>query len=360
MTRTLRWMCATALVVAGLTTQRGEGQTPEAKPVPHEVASTPWSAEQGGWAGRLVVDEYSTGLGCEICHQDEQAIHGLMRRYPATAFIGLAYHMNYDWFWSDPTEDIFDRFIHWFRYDYPGQVDHSLALDDVIDGRKTWPVAFANDSSGDTMPQWIYHKVVPKVDAELRRPPEAFIRAQTTVHDGQIRVRVTLDSTKRSSPTSYGLILRLLLVGDTVPLYSKNAVSPALYNLVGEQYMVVYAVAHTPLHVLGIPIPLIDGAGSPSSPIAMEHTFDVAAIQRRILGLRRGDTTLFAQNEDTYTSNMSKKDLLESGSGRFTDERDWRLNPLRLRVVALVQDAGSGEVLQAALVPVDGKRLVLR
>ena len=48
---------------------------------------------------------------------------------------------------------------------------------------------------------------------------------------------------------------------------------------------------------------------------------------------------------------------------RFPDERDWRMNPTRLHVVAYVQDAQTGEILQAATVPVNdwmnGKRLVL-
>ena len=47
----------------------------------------------------------------------------------------------------------------------------------------------------------------------------------------------------------------------------------------------------------------------------------------------------------------------------FPDERDWRINPYRLHVVAYVQDAESGEILQAAMVPINdwsnGKHLVL-
>jgi hypothetical protein len=358
MSKVFQWSCACALVMGVLTTQRLGGQPPL-----HPVATTPWNAK-AEWAGRLVIGEYGTGSACEICHFIAETYNGLMRRYPSTVFIALSYHMDYDWFMSDPADSVFDRERLWYaRVDkakcgsansenetWAGQIPLPCSMwpGIIMDGRS--PIPFkAPDVDTNGSPEFFkgasqlwYDRMVAGIDTELGRAPEAFFHAQTTVQGGKIGVSVKVDSITGQHPK---LFLRLLLVEDTVALHPKDTVPSPIWDIDREQYWIVYASAHTPALALGLPLP---------GPGTAKYTFDVAAIQHRILRIRQGETK--------WVSEVFAKDKEEmlKAIARHPDDRDWRLNPLRLHVVALVQDAQSGEVLQAAMVPVDGKRLALK
>jgi len=364
------WTYACVLVMCVLTTHRMEGQdstTASRPPVVtflRPVTSTPWNA-QSEWAGRLIIGEYGTGSACAICKFLDEAVDGLSRRYPATQFIGLSYHMDYDRFMSDPADSVLYRKDRWYGGNgtycenatdktWGGQVPLpcNMWIWITIGGRGSIPdpfypslgksISLTDPGVVDTLSQFFYNRMAAGIDSELLRAPEAFFHVQTTVRGGKINIGVKVDSLKGNHPQ---LVLRLLLVEDTLTLHPSALVDTTtpVWALNREQYMLVYATAHTPALALGVPLP---------GPGTMKYTFDVAAIQRRLLSIYHGDMT--------WVNPIYKKEWVQEEKARFPSERDWRLNPMRLHVIAMIQDLQSGEILQASMVPVDGKRLVLK
>ena len=338
---------------SGLASQESGAQTPDAPfPTLHPVASTPWTAQPGARTGRIVVLEYTSGSSCEGCHFNEEAINALLRRYPASAFVVLGYHLDYDWNLTDPADSGVVRFLHWYGLhnclpaanhrpmsspiaggcNQPGQIagePDTLVSDGLVDGRSVLPILARQIP--DSLSEFFYARYVAAIDTELRRAPEAFFRVETAVQDGKVNVRVHVDSLKGKHPQVY---LRVLLVADTVRLHPANPYfSPVLQDLLREQHGVVYGIAHTPTLAMGLPL---------TGPGTIQHTFDVTAIQHRISRVRAGDTTL----TPGYDLPSIHKSLF------FSNDQDWRLQWDHLRVVAFVQDAHSGHVLQTVVVPV--------
>ena len=334
-------------------------------PIP-QVSTTPWNPEQSGWKGRMVVGEFLTGIFCMPCQYHEEAFNALLRRYPTTAFISLAYHVEVNAPLGDPADSNQIHIFCWYEHGWdrvcPGLLKKD-GMDDWIDGTST-PYVSEHDSAA----QLLYETMRPVVDAELRRPPEAFFHVRATVRRGQVLTRVTVDSiTGRHTQ----VFLRLLLVEDTVTLGSPQIEEhgalpdpvtkvsrPVVRPLRREYHMVVRAYAHLPGLALGVPV----RAGS-----TQQYTFDVAAIQQRHLRYHQIAAQLAAhtplqESDQRFLQRFMDADWSKAYTdvmGMFTDQRDWEINPMRLHIVAFVQDAHTGEVLQTVMVPVDSRTLVL-
>jgi hypothetical protein len=412
MSRAIQWMCVSALLMGGLATQRLSGQTPtQESPTPeeqatsvrvHMVASTSWNPQSGGWAGRVVVMEALTGMTCVSCMYIGAVMNSLLRDYPATMLTSLEYSQDGDYSLHDPVSPDWDIFMRWygnpsgnegvngcksgpsttcFARGEISEPDTLTTTDGLVDGRGTIPLTWLGLGWQDQFKgfeEHLYGMMKARIDAELRRPPEAFFHVQTDVHGGKIVVRVKVDSITGRHPKLY---LRLMLAEDTFTVHppSDQNLSSGDYNM-HELHNLVYGSAHTQAAtytehnfehtkiLMGLPLP--------KTGRTLAYTFDVAGIQRRILGFRRGDTLVLAHgvqwglNNDFRNDDHGRYNFLSESDGKtwleqkpwdnLPDDRDWRLNPQRLHVVAFVQDAQSGEVLQAAIVPVDGKRLVLK
>ena len=173
---------------------------------------------------------------------------------------------------------------------------------------------------------------------------------------GQVLTRVQIDSVTGQHPKVY---LRLMLVEDTVLLTGDGIDWRALTGLNAKNqydveqpmrqlhYNVVRAVAHRPPVRWGLPLQV---------PGTVQYTFDVAAIQRRHLEYYRGGVKAIVDSiprDNKWLIGNGSHDVFASQLPRFPDEHDWRMNPKRLHVVAYVQDAQTGEILQAAMVPVN-------
>jgi hypothetical protein len=107
--------------------------------------------------------------------------------------------------------------------------------------------------------------------------------------------------------------------------------------------MVIRAAARTDKFPLGLPLSTQQGKGQ------LSYTFDVARVQQRLLRIRAlglGESSGTSESEVELTQDL--KGLISL----FPDRRDWTLNPARLHIVAFVQDAKTGEVLQAQMMPV--------
>jgi hypothetical protein len=415
MSRTIQWMCVSALLMGGLATQRLSGQTPmQEYPTAeeqdtavrvHMVAGTPWNPQSGGWSGRVVVMEAVSGMTCEPCMYIGAVMNSLLRDYPTTVLTSLEYPQDGDYALHDPATPDWDVFMRWygnpsgnegvngckvgpsttcFARGEISEPDTLATMDGLVDGRGTIPLTWLEkwQAQFKGFEEHLYAMMKARIDAELRRPPEAFFHVQTEVHGGKIGVRVKVDSITGRHPKLY---LRLMLAEDTFTVHppSDQNLSSGDYNM-HEFHNLVYGSAHTEAAtyaghrfehtkiLMGLPLQL----PLPKTGRTLAYTFDVAGIQRRMLGFRRGDTLVLAHgvqwglNSDFRNSDNGRYNFLAELDGKgwleqkrwndLPDDRDWRLNPQRLHLVAFVQDAQSGEVLQAAIVPVDGKRLVLK
>ncbi|HXC24493.1 MAG TPA: hypothetical protein VNU46_01160 [Gemmatimonadaceae bacterium] len=360
-----RWLIV-ALAVTSLGARVGYaqgGQHVDTVPPPRRIVSAPWDAAQSGWAGRMVVGEYITGTFCGPCQYHEEAFNALLRRYPASAFISLAYQEEVNPPLGDPADSNQVHLVGWYGVGgSPPGLFGDRGFDDWIDGHST-PGAPENALEG----QHVFASMVPVIDAELQRPPEAFVRVQATVQGGQVIATVHVDSlTGRHAQ----VFLRLLLVEDTVTLVSPHieqrwtgldslhVAHPFVRPLRREYHMVVRASAHMPGLSLGLPVQV---------PGTVQYPFDVAAIQRRHqhyyqVATQQVPPVLEQDSVHRYLQPYMDADWLadfQDYMGMFTALQDWTINPQRLHLVAFVQDAHSGAVLQAAMVPVDGRQLIL-
>ena len=178
---------------------------------------------------------------------------------------------------------------------------------------------------------------------------------------GRVLTHVHVDSVTGQHPKVY---LRLLLVEDSIRLRGDGIDRADTFLPRLKHHMVVRAVAHRPP---------VFWALSLQVPGTVNYTFDVAALQRRHLRYYKQGVKALAQAYPVSKEPRQKRDMFALDSSmldewtkqlkRFPDEQDWRMNPTRLHIVAYIQDARTGEILQAAMVPVDagwnGKRLVL-
>lgn len=320
------------------------------------VPSTPWDSSGSGWRGRLVVGEYTTGIFCGFCQIHDVAFDALLQRYPATAFIPLAYHYYPNLPLGDPADSTLELKEKWYGFGTKrGLVTPTKDASNAsewIDGRKPVAKQVATQAGEPGIRSQMYVHLARAIDAELQRPPEAFFQVQTRVTGGTVQVHVQVDSIVGRHPATY---LRLLLVEDTVslvhPLYWYNELGKKIgYDhkaLRREHHMVVRAVAHEPAVPWGLSL---SHAGTVTSPVT--YTFDVAAIQRRALGYRTQGVSAMQGYDPEYFSDTANVNMTTQILGMFPDARDWRIDPRRLHVVAFVQDAHTGEVLQSTMVSV--------
>ena len=373
-----------ALLLSCLAARQGHGQTAAQDSINRETLTEQekinavlalWpggqTPETWGWKGRLVVGEYVTGPFCIMCQIHEATFDALRMKYPETAFIALAYQMDSHVPLGDPVDSSVLKYQGWY-----GSVEMNSGVfagrkiaekeDEILDGFNIADGTGMEDIQGKEWPQQATTLYYPTkvIDTELRRPPEAFFHLQSTVQGGRVLTRVQVDSVTGQHPKVY---LRLLLVEDTVLLIGDGidwkVKAPHPYHpqpMRQLHFQVVRAVARTKSVIWGLPLQV---------PGTVQYTFDVAAIQRRHLRYyRRGSQAFWDMYPDgsTFVGFVHKKKDGDGWKGFFDcfpDERDWRMNPTRLHVVAYVQDAQTGEILQAATVPVNdwknGKRLVL-
>jgi len=310
---------------------------------------TPWSAAESGWGGRLVIGEYATADFCGECQLDDDIYNSLLKRYPRTAFISLAYHVGLGLPITDITDPnhLLKRLRRWY-----GDADKDV-LGEVV--KK--PTFFNNWLDGNInldcgKPEEVIN-LAKAVDAELKRPPEAFLQVQTRVDHGRIIASVKVDSITGKHKKTY---LRLVVVEDTVHLVADGQYEQPRPNVAQlprqVHHMVVRADAHTKTLSLGLPLRV---------PGTIEYTFDMAAVQSRFVRYHKfgidsiapWDFRTWQESKVVKIWNPDHKKSTEEELVKFPDERDWRMDPLRLHVVAFVQDAESAEVLQAVMVQLD-------
>ena len=268
---------------------------------------------------------------------------------------------------ADPADSTIGFFNDWYggySDNSPGAMFPSDTLGGIIhvNGRRRKQDRVSSEDPA--VPPWQdYAMYDSTIDAMLQRPPEAFFDVQSSIHGGQVHARVQMDSVTGHHPKVY---LRLLLVEDTIQLreegigYQYDAyLTPRL-----SHHMVVRAVARRAPVSWALPMQV---------PGTVQYTFDVAAMQRRYLRYYREGVQGIVKTIPLPKSADSKywEGLPDSSNffhwtgvfRRFPDEHDWRINPYRLHVVAYVQDATSGEILQAAMIPINdwsnGERLIL-
>jgi hypothetical protein len=312
------------------------------------IASTPWDST--GWTGRLVVGEYLTGIYCGFCQSHDAAFNALLERYPRTAFVSLAYHYDPNLPLGDPVDSNYTRLHRWYGVDSGPKVFDRMAVggdDDWIDGRSAnSTIDFSGLIGGGGTPQSSpYGRLVQAVDAELRRAPEAFFHVQARMADGQMQVQVHIDSITGHHPQT---LLRLLLVEDTVALqhplywYRHRAETLGMNErpLRREHHMVVRAVAHQAPLAMALPT---------SGPGTLSYTFDVAAIQRRQAAYHTEGISALARARPWWLVDTADVTMIKDILSTFPDAHDWTIDPARLHVIAFVQDAHTGDVLQATM-----------
>jgi hypothetical protein len=284
-------------------------------------------------APRVVVGEYLTGVACGACQAHEAAFDSLLKRYPATQFIALAYHGTINYPIADPADSLWERMYSWYGAiggEPPGLFPNQY-YDDWIDGRGTMDNMIS--LSGEDLAPKYYQAMVTAIEAELKKPPEAVLHVEAIPTGGTLQTRVRVDSVAPGHPDLY---VRILVVEDTVRLRRAPGSTSGLRL---DHYMVVRAAARDATHAMGLPL---HGKGT------LSYTFDLAKVQARILrwwqlgmGAAPGSESEAAGAED-----------LKTLFSVFAEKENWLIDPARLRVVAFVQDAKTGDVLQAAMIPI--------
>jgi hypothetical protein len=288
---------------------------------------------------RVVVGEYLTGIMCAPCQAHEAAFDALLRRYPSTQFIALAYHQTINFPIADPADSVYERMQRWYGFTrstpgiFPGRYG-----DDWIDGRPTSRnnILVAMQLGSARMAEKYYHDMAAAIDVALQKAPEAVLHVEAHPAGGTLLTKVRVESL---APDHQDVYVRICVVEDTVRLKkSPEAIStPRL-----DHYMVVRATAHDTVHSMGLPL---------HGPGTVSYTFDLAREQRRMLyywALGKAPVPQTA-NDSALTQIEEVKNLFSV----FPDKQNWLMNPIRLHVVAFVQDAYTGDVLQAAIIPVN-------
>jgi hypothetical protein len=288
---------------------------------------------------RIVVGEYLTGVGCSACQAHEEAFDSLLQRYPSTQFIALAYHGTINYPLADPVDSLWERMYDWYGKPalhitgvFPQKYE-----EDWIDGHATESMSFA---FGDDPVAFNVHSMATAIEAQRKRAPEAVLQIDATPNTGKLVTHVRVDSL---APEHHDVYVRLLVVEDTVRL-KRTAPFDTGYYPRATHYMVVRAAARDAAHTMGLPL---------HGPGTITYTFDMAKVQARILR----SWALGAGAVPGSEEKEAAQDL-KSLFAVFSDKSNWTINPARLHVVALVQDAHTGDVLQAAMIPV-GRGLTL-
>ena len=306
-----------------------------------------------GWSGRIVVGEYMTGIGCPLCQAHEYAFDSLMKRYPRTVFIPLAYHFGDNVPISNPKDSILKRMWGW--YDFWSH----LADDSTLRKAGHFPAIFS-DTGINGEPNWddwidghsVPGKLVDQIDAELHKAPEAVLHLEATPHGGKIVAKVQVESLSGSHQDVY---VRMAVVEDTVNLVVTDTSKLPDYRRPGGEYayrlnhyMVVRSAARDPKnpskYTMGIPL---HGSGT------VTYTFDMAKTQEQRLhfrALQMGTVKPKSEWDNEFVRWMADNRDQYSGFGGM---EGWTMDPKRLYLVAFVQDAHTGDVLQTQMVHVN-------
>ena len=289
-----------------------------------------------GATGRVVVGEYLTGTFCPGCQAHEQAFDSLLHQYPSTQFIALAYHGSVNYPIADPADSVWERMYSWYGQAGRGRekgLFPNQYHDDWIDGHGTMDNMLS--LSGEDLRPKYYRAMVNAIETELHKAPEAVLHVEATPHGGTLQTRVHVESLAPNRAETY---VRILVVEDTVrlqraPQFDKGGPYPRV-----EHYMVVRAFAHDATHVLGLPL---------TGPGTVSYTFDLAQAQARLLRWWQLGMGAAPGSQEKETAEDVKQMF-----SIFSDKANWLIHPSHLHVVAFVQDAHTGEVLQAAMIPV--------
>jgi hypothetical protein len=298
--------------------------------------------------GRLVVGEYLTGIMCAACQAHEAAFDSLLHRYPATQFIGLAYHQLDNFPIADPADSLWYRMRQWYGFGKNSAKASPFPQrygDDWIDGRPTTTMDNLFEvasQSNDVRAAKYYHDMSRAIDAELQKAPEAVLQVTARSVEGAVVTEVHVESLATDHMDVY---VRLCVVEDTIQLRQAPG-TPGKPRL--DHYMVVRAAARDMTHPMGLPL---------HGPGTVTYTFDLAKTQQRLLRYWQLGNDPIPQKTDDDVLDRIKE--VKEVFLRFPDQQNWRINPARLHVVAFVQDARTGDVLQAAMSPVPAG-LVLR
>jgi len=228
--------------------------------------------------------------------------------------------------------------------------------DDWIDGRAT-QIHYGLDDKVAVLVKDMERKV----DSELHKAPEAVLQTEARVQGGTIVAKVQV---KSLTPPHSDVYVRMLVVEDTVNLeytdpsqgHVSRATLAAYYHWVKagytvrlNHYMVVRAASRDNRYPAKYPMgELLHGTGTVS------YTFDMVKDQRQrlrnrslVLGELQPQSELDSYHLDSWKT---------SGSAIFADIKNWKLNPTRLHLVTLVQDAHTGDILQTQMIPVNTGR----
>jgi zinc protease len=319
------------------------------------IAVTPFSSSASGKSGersqtRTVLGEYLTGVFCGFCWPKDRAYAALLQRYPSTDFIVIGYHngpgdpiggTGRDSLWyyiggAEGGEAVGLYGTHAEKHDasdkkvntspHQREFRSSALLGDPGPKHSDWidgipgigfmgaATVTAKSAGTKTIPSTMYDSSVALIDQRLQVAPEADVVLQivpTGVSDSTIAtVRADVRVTPKVQRKRLGV--RLVLVEDTVRL--TGLTNRRLH------YMAARQVAWFGGRDLFFPLP-----ENSTSATALTYTFDVAALQREFL-------TLYERDEEARQN--------------FPNTKDWRINPRRLGVVAIVQDRDTKEVLQ--------------
>jgi hypothetical protein len=304
------------------------------------VSTSPWNST--GWKGRVVVGEYLTGISCLACQPHEWAFDGLLRRYPARVFIALAYHGTENFPIADPVDSLWERMYAWYglrgqRVDGPAGIfpRAETEWDDWVNGHSAHDIP---GSGSVNIQHNLFDPMARAIDSALRTEPEAAIRVHLVATGGKLTTQVTVDSVSRKHRNLY---VRILLVEDTIRLDPVLPDSLKEIRVRKDHYMVVRSAARRGRYTMGIPLHVPSGHGR------LTYTFDVERLQQSHL-------RYYTLHEAAFPDSGKSLEgvFLDRVFAFFPNRDDWTMNPERLHVVAAVQDATTGEVLQAQMVPV--------
>jgi hypothetical protein len=282
-----------------------------------------------------VVGEYITGVACLACQPHEYAFDSLLHKYPATQFIALAYHQTVNFPIADPFDSLTRRLGKWYgTQKWPGFVPRGKYWDNWIDGHATESNGNLFENVNVRAAQMV-RSMTAAIDTELKKAPEAVLHIDAHGAKGVLMTQVHVDSL---APGHRDVYVRICLVEDTV-LLQKAPGQKATPRL--NHYMVVRAVSQDSVYPLGLPLP---------ASRTVSYTFPLMQKQQRLLHYwELGNTPVSKTASEEKLSQMRDIQILYA---LFPDKKNWLMNPARLHVVAFVQDAHTGDVLQAAMIPV--------
>jgi hypothetical protein len=308
------------------------------------------SSTPAGRAPRIVIAEYLTGVFCGPCWVKDRAFNAVARRYPADRVIPLAYHDYYPV--TSTVDKMWTRAHSWYPESngMPGMTvlparlartprGEKLADNEWVDG-----IALPRSEPGlkESEARALFRVASTVIDSVLLQPPNASVRLRVTRAGGTITLTAMIDSVRGER---HRLAFRAVLVQDTVTL--RGGTNRRVY------INVVRAVAYSDSLPLGLPLTL-----TPSSA-TITHHFDIDAINQRLVHERDpllSVRAMYGKSVDQISTIDLARLVKERAAdlALFPDDRDWRVEPDRLFVVAFVQDLETGEILQAAMERVPG------